>query len=208
MDKRAEITGIFGRMLQEPGQSFFTARVVSVGGDVCTINYQGMEISDVRLTATRFKKDNMVLITPAVDSYVVLASHSGDLNNLSVLSVEEIQSIKIICGETTAFLDAENVQIACGETSVVMDTESAKIACGETSALMDKDRITFNDGDNGGMIISGEMSKWMNKVHDDFAQLQTALMNIIVTGNTGMATFSPTTPAPVAKTLINEKVKQ
>lgn len=115
MDKRAQIASILSELTKRGGQAFFQAQVVSVQGDTCTIRYDDLVISDVRLTPTTTERKETVLLTPATDSYVMVASLSGDLNNLCVLSADSIASGQITIGDISVFFSKDGIVLNDGE---------------------------------------------------------------------------------------------
>lgn len=78
---------------------FFTAKFISSQGSTCTILVDDLELDEVRLLPTTAKSDNKVLLTPKVGTDVLIGSLSGDLNNLFIISANEIQDIEITCSE-------------------------------------------------------------------------------------------------------------
>lgn len=96
MDKYRRIAELM-KGFQQSGQVFFPATVESVEGNTCTVNVDGLSISDVRLKATTTKTDNQVLLTPMEGSDVLVGSLAGDYNNLFILSADVIDTIEITC---------------------------------------------------------------------------------------------------------------
>jgi len=96
MDRYRQIADLI-KGFHKTGQTFFPVTVESVEGNTCTVNIDGLSISDVRLKATTTKTDNQVLLTPTVGSNVLVGSFSGDYNNLFVLMADEIDTIEITC---------------------------------------------------------------------------------------------------------------
>ena len=75
---------------------FPVAKVVSVEGETCTVSYQGLEFSDVRIASVVNSNAKNMLIKPKKDSYVLLCDLSnGKLRDLAVLSFSEIDTITI-----------------------------------------------------------------------------------------------------------------
>lgn len=73
----------------------FTAKVKSVSGETCDIEYDGALLTDVRLRAVINGKNSKMLITPKIDSYVLIMDMNGDYTNLVVLNYSEIDRIDI-----------------------------------------------------------------------------------------------------------------
>jgi hypothetical protein len=98
MDKRAQIAQLFGDITDgKSGQAFFSAQVVSIQGDTCTISVDGQQLAGVRLKPTTAKTDSKVLLTPAAGSDVLVGSFSGDLSNLFVLSADVVDTVEVTC---------------------------------------------------------------------------------------------------------------
>jgi len=117
MNKRAQIAQLLGDIVgkNRGGLVFFSAQVVSVQVDTCTVIIDGLELPDVRLTPTTTERDDMLLLTPAIDSFVLVGSLSGDLNNLCVLTADTLASAKLTIGDISVFIDKEGVVLNGGE---------------------------------------------------------------------------------------------
>ena len=96
MDRYRRVSELI-KGFQRTGRSFFHATVESVDGNTCTVNVDGLSISDVRLKATTTKTNNQVLLTPMVGSDVLVGSFSGDYSNLFVLMSDVTGKIEITC---------------------------------------------------------------------------------------------------------------
>lgn len=96
MDKYRRIAELM-KGFQQTGQVFFPATVESVEGNTCTVNVDGLSLSDVRLKATTTQTENQVLLIPVAGSDVLVGSLAGDYNNLFVLSCDVIDVIEITC---------------------------------------------------------------------------------------------------------------
>lgn len=70
-----------------------TAKVKSIEGESCTVDVDGLLLTDVRLKATINESGNSVIVQPKKGSYVLLGSLSGDLKDLTVLKIDEIEKI-------------------------------------------------------------------------------------------------------------------
>jgi hypothetical protein len=69
--------------------------VKAVDGNICTVTIDDIDLTDVRLRATTTDNTNQMLIVPKIGSVVILGSLSGDLNELVVLSCDEVESITL-----------------------------------------------------------------------------------------------------------------
>lgn len=97
MDKYAKLRemlrGICGYQAnKEP--LLFQAKVVSVQGDCCEVDMGGLVLSDVRLKAVADgQTDGVILMVPAVDSWVLVGSLTGDYKDLAVLNMDRFEKI-------------------------------------------------------------------------------------------------------------------
>lgn len=131
MNKRAQIAQLLGDIVGKNRGSlvFFSAQVVSTQGDTCTVKIDELELSDVRLTPTTTQRDETILLTPAIDSFVLVGSLSGDLNNLCVLAADTLASLELVIGDISVFVDKEGVVLNGGELGglVRLDDVTKKI---------------------------------------------------------------------------------
>lgn len=113
MDRRAEITALFNQLTTNHNQadSVFSATVIEV--DVkqltCTIDYDGLELTNVRLLPTTTTAGEHLLIVPKKDTDVLVASAMGDLSNLWVIRVDTVEKIDLKCGDITLSVDSSGV---------------------------------------------------------------------------------------------------
>lgn len=69
--------------------------VSSVQESTCTVRFGEQEVSGIRMRASVTDIDQQLLIVPKVDTAVVVGSLSGDLSNLVVLLVDEVDRIEL-----------------------------------------------------------------------------------------------------------------
>lgn len=166
MNKRAQIAGLLGDMLGRGHNSsvLFTAQVVSVQGDTCTINIDGLELSDVRLTPTTTERDDTLLLTPSTGSYVLVGSLSGDLGNLCVLSMDTLDSLEFTIGDIGVFVDKEGIVLNGGSLGglVKLGEVTKKINALENQLNQLKNIIkAWTPAPNdGGMALKAAISAW------------------------------------------------
>lgn len=100
MDALSEIRRSIKNMAAEKGTcGMFTAKVVSVNGDRCTVETDGLKLSDVQLRAVVNGENSKVLLTPKTNSYVLVADTSGNMTNLIVTAYSEVDKIEVDCEE-------------------------------------------------------------------------------------------------------------
>lgn len=77
----------------------FPAKVVSVSKDTCTVDYNGLELTGVRINAITDGNDKKNMAKPKKGSMVLIADLSGgDKRDLAIIRDNEIESIKITNG--------------------------------------------------------------------------------------------------------------
>ena len=78
------------------GKTFFTAEVVKVTGDTCTVKSDGLEMSDVAICAIGGASGNSLVVVPKVGSTVLIADLSdGTRRDLCIVKYTEVESITI-----------------------------------------------------------------------------------------------------------------
>lgn len=166
MNKRAQIAQLLGDIVGKNRGSlvFFSAQVVSVQGDTCTVKIDGLELSDIRLTPTTSERDDTLLLTPATDSFVLVGSLSGDLNNLCVLAADTLASLELTIGDIGVFIDKEGVVLNGGELGglVKLDDVTKKINALENQLNQLKNILkAWTPAPNdGGAALKGAISTW------------------------------------------------
>lgn len=95
--------------------------VEAVSGDSCSVKIKsGLVLTDVKLKATIGNEDYLIL-TPKVGSNVLLLSLSGDLENLTVIKVDQLEKMEYSQGGLIVLADSEDgkVSIKNGQASFV-----------------------------------------------------------------------------------------
>ena len=72
----------------------YQGEVVAVDGETCTVVFASQRVEGVRLRASTSELEQQLLVVPKVGSAVVVGSLSGDLAELVVLVVDEIERIE------------------------------------------------------------------------------------------------------------------
>lgn len=96
MDKYRQISELIGGF-NNSGPVFYPAIIESIEGISCTVNIDGLSVSEVRLKPTTTKTKNQLLIIPSIGSHVLVGSYSGDYANLFVLASDVVDKIEITC---------------------------------------------------------------------------------------------------------------
>lgn len=83
--------------------------VTKVDGLCCSIQFGNLEVSGVRLRASISNNDKQIIVVPKEGTAVIVGSLSGDLSNLVVLKVDEIESIEVNGGKLGGLINIEDL---------------------------------------------------------------------------------------------------
>lgn len=86
------------------------AKVISVQGEECTCDVDGMELQGVRLKAVTDGNDQSLLVTPKVGSIVLLVDMSaGELRDLNIIAYTEVETIQINGGNNGGLVNINDL---------------------------------------------------------------------------------------------------
>jgi hypothetical protein len=96
------------------------AEVISVENESCTVKIDDVEIDEVRLKATINGTSNKVLLKPKVGSMVLIGSLTGDLKDLAVLNIDELEKLQYEQDGLLVEIDSTDakIKIANADTSL------------------------------------------------------------------------------------------
>ena len=116
MNPLSEIKESIQKMASKGGAGIvFTAKVKSVERDTtCTVDLDGLTVSDVRLRAVVNGETSKILVTPKTGSHVLVADLSGDLSQLAVVGYSEVEKIEV---------DADNIVFNGGDNKGLIKIE-------------------------------------------------------------------------------------
>jgi len=81
--------------------------VSSVEGNTCTVQFGAQKVSGVRLRASASELEQQLLVVPKEGSAVIVGSLSGDLADLAVLVVDEVERIEVNGGKLGGLVNIE-----------------------------------------------------------------------------------------------------
>lgn len=166
MNKRAQIAQLLGDIVgkNRSGIVFFSAQVVSVQGDTCTVSIDELELSDVRLTPTTTERSDTLLLTPAIDSFVLVGSLSGDLNNLCVLAVDTLASLELTIGDIGVFIDKTGIVLNGGKLGGLVKvsdlTKKINALENQINQLKNMLKVWVPAPNDGGAALKAAISTW------------------------------------------------
>ena len=110
MNPLSEIKESIQKMASKGGAGIvFTAKVKSVQANTtCTVELEGLTVSDVRLRAVVNGETSKILVTPKTGSYVLVADLSGDLSQLAVVGYSEVEKIEVDANDEIVFNGGNN----------------------------------------------------------------------------------------------------
>ena len=104
--------------------------VTAVDGQTCTVQIGEARFEGVRLRASLSSRDRQMLIVPKIGSPVTLGCLTGDLNNLVVLQVDEVESITINGGKLGGLINIEDLTTKINELVDAFNRHSHTIMSG------------------------------------------------------------------------------
>ena len=89
-----------------------TAKVIGVNDKTVSIELaNGLQLSDVRLTATGTDDQEGLIIEPKIGSDILVMSQTGKLSELFVIKVNEIKSIRYVDEDFKVEIDANQKKV-------------------------------------------------------------------------------------------------
>lgn len=95
MDKYAKLIDAMRQGIVPPApMPIMSGLVKAVDGESCTVLINDVELTDVRLKATINGSANSLIQIPKTGSYVLVGSLTGDLKDLCVLKIDELEKLQ------------------------------------------------------------------------------------------------------------------
>jgi len=112
--------------------NIMVGKVVSVEGESCTVQVNGrLELTDIRLKATINGKEEKVMLTPKIGSYVLLGSLTGDEKDMTLLKMDEMEKMEY-------HQDQLSVTINSTDNSVLIDADGTVIELNDRVKVRNK----------------------------------------------------------------------
>ena len=176
MDKFKQL----GDLLTQAGKShipvsIFSAKIVSIEGESCTVEYGTINIDDVRLKATINGNQHKIIVTPTIGSYVLVGSLTGDLKDLCVLSIDEMEKIEYVQDETKITINSTTKKMQYEQSglkitadgndkkvSVLNDNESLFEVMNKLFNLLMNFKVLTASGPSSGLLATtmNELAQW------------------------------------------------
>lgn len=97
MDSLSEIKEKIRSIAGKNKQTVMTVKVTKTQGEICSVDLDGLELSDVRLRSVINSERSKLVVTPKVGSYITIADISGDLTELVMLQASEVDKVELTC---------------------------------------------------------------------------------------------------------------
>ena len=107
MDNYKELAQLVRNAAGKAQLTLMQGIVRKTDGLTCEVEIGGIAVPDVRLRASEAATDAQMLITPKAGTAVIVGSLSGDLTQLVVLAVDQIESITINGGKLGGLINIE-----------------------------------------------------------------------------------------------------
>lgn len=113
MDKYAKLVNVLKEAVTKPQYvPVLMGEVKEVTGESCTVLIDDLELTEVRLKATINESTNKILISPKLGSMVLIGSLTGDLKDLAVLRMDELEKIEYEQDGLKIAIDSTDKKIA------------------------------------------------------------------------------------------------
>nr|DAY25988.1 MAG TPA: hypothetical protein [Bacteriophage sp.] len=109
MDNYKELAGLVKAAAGKAQLTLMQGVVRKVSGLTCEVELGGITVPDVRLRASEAADGGQLLVTPKVDTAVIVGSLSGDLTQLVVLAIDQAESITINGGKLGGLVNIEQL---------------------------------------------------------------------------------------------------
>lgn len=134
----------------------FIAKVVDVNGEECTIEIDGLQLTDVRLRAVVNGETSKILITPKKDSYVLVTDMMGDMSQLVVVNFSEIEKIEI---------DADKIVFNGGDNHGLVNIDDLVKRLNNIERDITSLKTAILEwvpvSQDGGVALKGALSDWL-----------------------------------------------
>lgn len=157
MDNNKRLADNLRKVMGGEKITIYQGIVKSVEGISCTVSFGTLDVSGVRLRASLTDNENHLLIVPKGGTAVTVGSLSGDLSQLVVLAVDQVESITINGGKLGGLINIEALTEKINDlvdkfnkhTHQVSTTGTATAQTGTASATQSKaeklDRKDYED---------------------------------------------------------------
>lgn len=172
----AEIKELLKEVVDADPNLPITGTVKSLEGDSCTVNLGDIDITDVKLRATLNENDDYVVFRPKVGSSVLMLSLSGRTDNLTVVKVDQLDSMDIKMGDIKLHIDSQGIKINGDNFGGIVKAGELKNQVDKNTAVLKSIQQAFSSwsvaqGD-GGSVLKGLSSSFANMQRADLSHIE------------------------------------
>jgi len=125
-----------------------TAIVQTVEHETCSIKLKsGLVCTDVKLKASVTESENFIKLVPKVGSTVLVLSLSGDINNLAVIKVDEVEKVVFSQDGLEVLIDSTDKKVSIKNESVSLVDVFADLA-----TLLKQFKVATPAGPSGAVL--------------------------------------------------------
>lgn len=154
----------------------FPARVVSVEGQTCTVDEGDLELTDVQLRATVDDSDQVILITPKVGSWVLVAPIMEDINRLHVVEYSEVEKVEIRIGDCLVEVTKDGVKLHGDNLGGIVKARELKTQVDKNTKILEQIQTVFNSWqfvpEDGGAALKGLSSAFTGLPRADLSNIE------------------------------------
>lgn len=184
----------------------YTATVVNVDDTHATVKVSSEESLRVPLKLYGLEA-SCIKVVPKIDTMVVVCNLDRDVNRPYFIAFEQIDKVEFVKGNTSCSLTLDPDDDSKDEFTATV---------GGSEVHVTSDEITFNGGDNGGLVKVKELTDKLNAIEDDINNLKQSIIAAPNVPNDGGAAFkaalTPWTEKRLKRTnksdYENDKIKQ
>lgn len=120
IDKYAKLIETLKATILVKTMPILSAEVTKVSGETCEVKIGNLTLTDIRLKATINGKADKLLLLPKVGSMVLIGSLTGDLKDLAVLKIDELEKIAYKQGSLTIEIDSVTGKVKLDNDSTTL----------------------------------------------------------------------------------------
>lgn len=148
MDKYAKLLQSLRKVSRANSIMLLNAEVTEITGESCTVKVlDDLILTEVRIKATISGSNNMLLLIPKVGSKVIIGSLTGDLKDMAVLSIDELELLTWEQDGLKVSIDAKT-----GKVEIANDKTSFKDIFQQLTDLLTKFKVTTPNGPSAALV--------------------------------------------------------
>lgn len=147
MDRYKKLIDVLQLATPKEVLPLLNAEVKEITGESCTVVVDGLELTEVRLKATINGDSDGLLLIPKVGSMVLLGSLTGDLKDLAVLSIDQMEQLQYKQSGLSVVIDSTDKKV-----SIENDSTSLKALFQGLADLLKQFKVTTPSGPSTALL--------------------------------------------------------